>query len=354
MKNIIAPIDKELILTELNQDTFLRETNAGGNSIYVVNAHNSPNVMREIGRLRELTFREAGGGTGEEIDIDHYDTDEVPFQQLVVWNKTAEEIVSAYRYILGKDVPLVNGYPDTPTSKLFKFSPQFIQNEWQDCIELGRSFVQPKYQGTTNPRMGLFSLDNIWDGLGALTIDFPDAKYFFGKMTMYNNYNRVARNMILNFLSEKFPGNPDLIEPFEPVEVEKNIFKNTLKNETIKDSLRLLNESIRGLKTSIPPLIKTYLALSSTMQSFGASANPEFGPVEEICIMINISDIHEDKKKRHIKTYIRRERKFEKKNDILPSKSKRLERQQLRKSKKQDKLQNKMNQPEFPNQSYDN
>ena len=154
MKPIIDPIDKEILKSELTEDKFVRTTNACSNQIYSITAHDSPNVMREIGRLREITFRQAGGGTGEEVDIDHYDTDETPFRQLIVWNNKEEEIVSAYRYILGKDVPLnKNGYPDTPTSKLFQFSEEFIHGKWKECIELGRSFVQPKYQGTTNPRL---------------------------------------------------------------------------------------------------------------------------------------------------------------------------------------------------------
>lgn len=304
MKPIIAPIDKEILKSELTEDKFIRTTNACANRIFSITAHDSPNLMREIGRLREITFREAGGGTGEEIDVDHYDTDEVPFRQLIVWNDEEEEIVSAYRYILGKEVPLnAEGYPDTPTSKLFHFSEEFIHGKWQECIELGRSFVQPKFQGTTNPRLGLFSLDNMWDGLGALTVDFPEAKYFFGKMTMYNSYNRLARNMILNFLQTNFQGEESLVKPFHPVEVDKNVLKDILSTGTLKERFKTLNENVRNLKTSIPPLIKTYMSLSSTMQYFGASANPEFGPVEEIAILINIADIYEEKKTRHIISY---------------------------------------------------
>lgn len=221
MEKIIDPIDRELIKSELTEDKFLRTTNVGGNSIYLITAHNAPNTMLEIGRLREITFREAGGGTGLKVDIDEYDTAEVPFVQLLVWNDEAEEIISSYRYIQCKDVPLdANGYPHTPTSKLFRLSPKFIENEWQETIELGRSFVQPKYQGTNNPRLGLFSLDNLWDGLGALAVDHPEIKYFFGKMTMYDNYNRIARNWILTFLNKYFKGDDNLVVPFHPVTVD--------------------------------------------------------------------------------------------------------------------------------------
>ncbi len=293
MKEIIAPIDVNLIKKELTEDKLVRRTNAGNNLIYLIDAHDSPNTMREIGRLREYTFRTAGGGTGEEVDIDEYDTAEVPFKQLIVWSEESNEIISAYRFILGRDVPLdENGYPHTPTSKLFRFSEKFIKGEWQQTIELGRSFVQPKYQATNNLRLGLFSLDNIWDGLGALIVDYPEVKYFFGKMTMYNSYNRMARNMILTFLQKHFQGDPELVTPFAPAVVTRN--KRTildLFSHSLAEDFKILNKNIRDLKTSIPPLIKSYMSLSPSMRYFGASANPEFGPVEEIAILINVNEI---------------------------------------------------------------
>ena len=306
MKEIIPPVDTKLIEKELTADKFLRSTNVGNNSIYIVTAHDSPNVMREIGRLREFTFREAGGGTGNEVDIDEYDTAEIPFKQLIVWNNETKEIISSYRFILGKDVPLnENGYPHTPTSKLFHFSNKFIENQWQKTIELGRSFVQPKYQGTVNPRIGLFSLDNLWDAVGTLAVDYPDTKFFLGKMTMYDSYNRLARNLILIFLKKYFKGKKDLITPIHPaiIDKRKNVFRSIFRNGSYKEDFKVLNDNIRDLKTSIPPLIKSYMSLSRKMKCFGASANPEFGPVEEIAILIKIKDINEDKKKRYIYSY---------------------------------------------------
>ncbi|MCL2290061.1 MAG: GNAT family N-acetyltransferase [Bacteroidetes bacterium] len=306
MKKIIPPVDINLLEQELTEDKFLRVTNAGNNSIYIVTAHDAPNVMRELGRLRELTFRAAGGGTGKEMDIDEYDTAEVPFKQLIVWSNDNKEIVSSYRFIFGKEVPLdENGYPHTPTSKLFHFSKKFIEGKWLKTIELGRSFVQPKYQGTTNPRLGLFSLDNLWDGLGTLAVDYPDVKFFLGKMTMYNSYNRLARNLILFFLRKYFRGDKNLIAPIHAAtgDKRKQVFRSIFRNGTYKEDFKILNDNIRDLKTTIPPLIKSYMSLSSTMRCFGVSANPEFGPVEEIAIMIKIADINEDKKKRYIYSY---------------------------------------------------
>ena len=304
MENIIEPIDRKILEAELTQDHFLRKTNAADNDIYMIDAHNAPNVMLEIGRLREITFRAAGGGTGKSVDIDEYDTCEVPFKQLLVWNDKDKEIISSYRFILGRDVPLdENGYPHTPCSKLFRFSQKFIENHWQKTIELGRSFVQPKYQATNDSRLGLFSLDNMWDGLGTLVVDYPDQEYFFGKMTMYNSYNRVARNMILNFLEKRFKGDASLVTPFNPTQKSEKPLKKMFTGGTLAEDFKILNQNILDIKTTIPPLIKAYMSLSSTMQYFGASANEEFGEVEEIAILLTIKDIYEKKINRHINTY---------------------------------------------------
>ena len=307
MENIIEPIDRKILETELTPDRFLRKTNAADNDIYMIDAHNAPNVMLEIGRLREITFRTAGGGTGKSVDIDEYDTCEVPFKQLIVWNNKEKEIISSYRFILGRDVPLdENGYPHTPCSKLFRFSQKFIENQWQKSIELGRSFVQPKYQATNDSRLGLFSLDNMWDGLGTLVVDYPDQEYFFGKMTMYNSYNRVARNMILNFLEKRFKGDSSLITPFNPTQKSEKPLKEIFTGGTLAEDFKILNHNILDIKTTIPPLIKAYMSLSSTMQYFGVSANEEFGEVEEIAILLTIKDIYEKKISRHINTYQKR------------------------------------------------
>lgn len=307
MDDLIPRIDRDILKSELTPDRFLRKTNALDNEIYLVNANNAPNVMREIGRLREYTFRMAGGGTGKPLDIDEYDEGEHPFQQLIVWNENDQEIVSSYRFILGKDAPVdANGYPLTPCSKLFEFSEKYIHGDWQKTIELGRSFVQPQYQATQNPRVGLFSLDNMWDGLGTLVVDYPEIDYFFGKMTMYNSYNRLARNWILNFLSKRFPGDPDLVKPFVPTQKTPKVLKSIFTGNTAAEDFKILNQNIMDIKTTIPPLIKAYIQLSSTLQYYGASANEEFGDVEEIAIAIKIKDIYEKKSKRHISTYQRR------------------------------------------------
>ncbi|PKP15759.1 MAG: hemolysin, partial [Bacteroidetes bacterium HGW-Bacteroidetes-22] len=126
MQEVIPPVDRELLATELTENKFLRNTNYGSRQIFIVTHHDSPNIMREIGRLREISFRDAGGGTGSAIDIDEFDTTLVPFKQLIVWDPHDEEIVGGYRYIQLKDVD-VDEHDNflSPTAHLFKYSSRF-------------------------------------------------------------------------------------------------------------------------------------------------------------------------------------------------------------------------------------
>ena len=307
LKKIIKPVDKSLLKKELNPDRFVRLTNVGNNEIYIIDAHDSPHVMRELGRLREITFRVAGGGTGERMDIDDYDTAPAPFKQIVVWNPMDQDIVGSYRYIKGVDIKKnEEGYPLSPTSKLFEFSKEFISDYLPYCVELGRSFVQPKYQSLNNPRFGIYALDNIWDGLGTIIQDNPEIKYFYGKMTMYNAYNREARNLILYFLDRYFKGKDSLMKPVESadLEIDYPIVDALFSGLNYQEGFRVLNKKVRELNENIPPLIRIYMGLTSTMRCYGTSGNEEFGPVEETAILLNICDIYPEKLNRHVNSYI--------------------------------------------------
>jgi hypothetical protein len=306
MKKVVDAIDRYLLKTELTKNNFVRTTNNGTNQIYIITHHDSPNVMTELGRLREITFRAAGGGTGKEIDIDEYDIAEAPYKQLIVWNPDDEEIVGGYRFIKCCDAPVKNGVVQLATTELFEFSENFLQNYVPYTIELGRSFVQPKYQPSSENRKGLFSLDNLWDGLGAIVVDNPEIKYLFGKVTMYLHYNPQARDMILFFMNYYFPDKENLVRPHYPLPIKHDMssFENELKGLPYKEGHHLLNQNVRRLGENIPPLVNSYMNLSSTMKTFGTALNDHFGEVEETGILVTISDIHDTKKERHIKTYV--------------------------------------------------
>jgi hypothetical protein len=306
MQNIIDPVSKAALLDELSKERYVRKTNNGNNEIYIVTHHNSPNVMREIGRLREVTFRHAGGGTGKEIDIDEFDISAHPYQQLLVWNPTDKEIVGAYRFILCKDAEYINGKVQLATTELFKFHEAFYKGYLSETIELGRSFIQPQYQPSEQFRKGLFSLDNLWDGLGAIVVDNPSQKYFFGKVTMYTDFNVEARDMILSFMKHYFPDHDHLVEPIHSVELKTDVsgFLKEISSLDYKAGHALLNKHVRALGENIPPLVNAYMNLSSTMRSFGTAINPGFGGVEETGLMVTIPDIYESKKERHLNSYL--------------------------------------------------
>ena len=305
---IIAPIPKEVLLSELTPERQLRMTNKSSNEIYIVTAHNAPNVMREIGRLREVAFREAGGGTGKDCDIDEFDTCDNCYKQLIVWNPDEQEIIGGYRYIFGSDWELDDkGQPILATSHMFHFSERFIKDYMPYTIELGRSFVSLPYQSSRMGAKSLFALDNLWDGLGALTVINPNARYYFGKMTMYPSYIRKGRDMILYFLKKHFDDKERLIIPMKPLEIEadEKELEALFCGKNFNEDYRILNREIRSLGYNIPPLVNAYMTLSPTMKLFGTAINYGFGDVEETGILIAVDEILEQKRVRHIDSFIK-------------------------------------------------
>lgn len=300
---VIDSIDKSILKSELNEARFIRKTRKGDNEIYIVNVHNAPNTIQEIGRLREVTFRASGGGTGLPVDLDEFDTDDICYEQLIVWSPEDEEIIGGYRYILcEKSIVPDSDEIKLSTSHYFEFSEKFVKDYLPYTIELGRSFVQPNFQPSVNPRKGLFALDNIWDGLGALVVFNPTIKYFFGKVTMYPNYDRQSRDFLLHFMHMYFPDNENLMKPFEPLNqnYDKDFVNSQLKGLDFKDGFKVLNSFVRGHGENIPPLVNIYMNLSPTMKTFGTAVNSDFGAVEETGILVTIADIFEEKTERHI------------------------------------------------------
>ena len=303
MNPIIPKVDTELIEAELTPDRLLRRSNKGNNEIYVVDAFNAPNTMREIGRLREIVFRAAGGGTGLECDIDEFDTMEpTPCRQMIVWNPEDREIIGGYRFILGEDIRVEDGVPHIATAHMFHFSEQFLKEYLPATIELGRSFVVLNYQNTNGLPHSIYALDNLWDGLGALAKRYPQIKYLFGKVTMYPSYGEECRDMILGFMHRHFPDPDRLAWPIIPLESNAlgEKVQSMYKGECYKEDFKILNNFIRQHGKKIPPLVNAYMALSPTMRMFGTAINREFGDVEESGIFVTVADIFEEKKQRHM------------------------------------------------------
>jgi len=302
MTPIIEPIAREILQVELNKERFVRKTRKGDNEIYIVNQHNAPHVIQEIGRLREVTFRASGGGTGLAVDLDEHDTDAICYDQLIVWSPEDQEIIGGYRFIRCKDAIDDKGNIHLSTTHYFEFSDDFVTNYLPQTVELGRSWVQPNYQPTVNPKKGLFALDNIWDGLGAIVVNNPDIRYFFGKVTMYPTYNTQARDILLHFMHTYFPDNEHLMQPFHPLvqNYDKAAVSEKFAGLDFKEGFKVLNTLVKENSEFIPPLVNIYMNLSPTMKTFGTAVNPEFGNVEETGILVTIPDIYPEKKERHM------------------------------------------------------
>ncbi|NNJ55898.1 MAG: GNAT family N-acetyltransferase [Bacteroidia bacterium] len=301
---IAAPVPLEILKKELTEERFVRHTNKGNNMIYVVNHHNSPNVMREIGRLREVTFASAGGGTGKPLDIDEFDTSEHCYEQLIVWAPEAQEIIGGYRFIDCAKILTTNPI-ELSTRHYFSFSDKFKKEYLPYTVELGRSWVQPNFQPRAGSRKGIFALDNLWDGLGAIVVDNPHVKYYYGKVTMYTSYNTQARDALMYFMDTLFGDKEQLVQPLDSIEISTDIldFKESIKGLEYKEAHKVLNSYVRDRGENIPPLINSYMSLSPTMKSFGTAINKDFGGVEETGILVKIADIYDEKKARHVDTY---------------------------------------------------
>lgn len=305
MRPVIEKIDRQLLIDELTPDKLLRTTNKGGNEVYITDARESPNVMREIGRLREMTFRDAGGGTGLECDIDEFDTMECPCRQMIVWAPDVKEIIGGYRFILGEDVRIVDGRPKIACGHLFEFSPRFKEELLPHTIELGRSFVVTNYQNTklTRPK-AIYALDNLWDGLAAIVTLYPQVKYLFGKVTMYPSFGATGRDMVLGYMQRYFSDPDKLVWPIRPIESEASSPKvQNLFTGDPREDMHTLVRSLKELDRKVPPLVNAYMSLSPTMRVFGTAINDEFGDVEETGIFLKLSEIYEEKKQRHFQTF---------------------------------------------------
>ncbi len=299
MEAVIQPVDRALLLKELTPDKFIRETRKGNNYLFEVTANDSPMTMQEIGRLREISFRLGGGGTGKATDIDEYDTDpKSPYKQLIVWDPKDQEIIGGYRYINCGGLECEK----MATKELFNFSESFRNEYLPFTIELGRSFIQPNYQSTNLKRKSLYSLDNLWDGLGALVVKYSNIRYFFGKVTMYTSYNQSARNMLLHFLHKYFSDTEQLVLPVSPLvcDINNPYFRELFNNLDYKEGYKVLQKEIKRFGEHIPPLINSYMNLSPTMKMFGTAINCDFGGVEESGILININDIYPEKIERYV------------------------------------------------------
>lgn len=302
MKPIIPPVETELLVREL-EGHLLRPSNKADNLIYDITAHECPNVMREIARLREISYRDGGGATGNEMDIDEMDTMEKPYHQLIVWDPEHRQIVGGYRYLCCSEAEIRDGQPFITSAHLFHYSERFIRDYLPHTIEFGRAFVQPMYQQREMGVKALFALDNIWDGIGAVLYNHPELRWMIGKVTIYPDYNTTARELIYAYLNRYHIGEEGLFEPYKPF-LSNPLTADPFTGEDKQENYHILQRAVREQGTVIPPMFSAYLNLTNDLLFFGNAVNDELANVYETGIMVAIDTVYPEKKDRYITPYI--------------------------------------------------
>lgn len=294
METIISPIDKEILRREISSLKKIRNTGHGDNEIYIFSAAECPNLMREVGRLREEAFRLGGGGTGKDCDIDELDLDPEGYQQLISWDPRTCDILGGYRFIVcrSSDVSTLS------TEHYFTFSDKFRKEYLPHTIELGRAFVRA-YEGEA--MKSIYALDNLWDGIGALIMANTDIKYLLGKVTMYDSYNVEARNLLLYFLYKYLGDKETLLKGIHPLEstIDTEKMEQIFVGCSYDEDYKILRNTIREHNEIIPPMMNAYMNLSHDMRVFETIHNPELGNVYETGILVTIANIYPDKFKRY-------------------------------------------------------
>lgn len=321
MRTIIDPVPVELIKAELTKSKKLEDTNKGHNELYIVTWHDSPNVVKEIGRLRELTFREAGGATGKTVDLDEYDKMEKPYKQLIVWDPDNEAIIGGYRFLFGSDATFdEKGQPILASSHQFNFSKKFIKEYLPHVIELGRNFVAPAYQSSQNGAKSLFALDNLWDGLVAIIMKNPNLLYFFGKITVYPSYDHIAKDLIYHFLWKHFGDKNKLVRPWDDQAImpasDPELMNLIVNSDDLIEDYKLLRAATRMRGVNVPPNMTAYISITSHMLMFGTAVNRLMHKIEDTAVLIPFDEIYHDKKSRHIGAYLRFSLSKRKKNEV--------------------------------------
>jgi putative hemolysin len=292
-KNVIHPVSRKTIKQQLEKNILLGLT-SDRKKIFLIDSFSAPDVLKEISRLREITFRKVSEGTGKKMDLDKYDS---YYKHIVLWDEDELEIVGSYRIGIGKIIMKTLGVSGFYTSELFVHSSK-LQNMLLHSAELGRSFVQSKYWNTS-------ALDYLWQGIGVFLRDNPQIKYLFGGVSLSKNYSEEAKKNIIYFFNKWFGDNTSLSTaknkftiPLADVPELKSIYSsNDFKSEMIT-----LKNLLKHLGYSIPTLYKQYAELCEQdgIKFIDFCIDPDFNNCVDSLILVDVSKIKESKKLRYI------------------------------------------------------
>ncbi|WP_027857302.1 GNAT family N-acyltransferase [Marinobacterium jannaschii] len=300
-KTIAHPQDRQSLKQELREAQRLGET-SDGKKIYLFDFKPDSAVIAEIGRLREIAFRCVGEGTGEKKDLDQYDQ---YYRHLILWDEEELEIAGAYRlaesWKLDADQNLL--YSGT----LFNYSAQ-MKPYFEQGIELGRSFVQPKYWGKR-------SLDYLWYGIGAYLRNHPQVRYMYGPVSLSNAYPKAAKDMLIWFYRHYFSDQEDLGRSRSPYQIDSETERNMARlfsGDDYKADFRILKEQLEFLGVSVPTLYKQYSELCEPggvrFLDFGVDA--DFNYCVDGLVLVDMEYVKAKKRNRYLGTEVSRSPEF--------------------------------------------
>jgi len=293
-KNVIHPIDPKKIKRQLTAATLLQNIDNKKKVYLLSNNKLFPDVIKEIARLREITFRKIGEGTGDKLDTDIYDT---YYNHMVLWDEENLEIMGAYRIGVGSEIIEKQGVSGFYSSTLFNFSEQF-QFHLPYSVELGRSFIQAKYWNTN-------ALDYLWMGIGAYLAFNPRVQFLFGPVSVSNSFPLDAKEMIVHFYEKWYGNTYGLVmakNKYSIREDQKKNLSSIFNSNNYKEEVKLLKQNLRFFGMSIPPLYKQYTALCEPggAQFLDFGVDPDFQNCIDGFILIDIDLIKYSKKEKYI------------------------------------------------------
>jgi putative hemolysin len=289
---VVHPSDTKAVKKALYQSRLLGETR-DGKKIFLYQFQDDCPVMREIARLRELTFRTVEEGTGLALDLDKFD---IYYSHIVLWDDNDLEIVGAYRVGDGPAIMASHGVDGFYTQTLFDLRSEF-EAYLPRSIELGRSFVQPRYWGQ-------HSLDYLWYGIGAYLRERPDIKYLFGPVSISNAYPQAAKELIIGFYQQQFASDLQNTKARTPFVISQQCkaFAATEFSADYSTSFKILNSELKKLGVKVPTLYKQYveLCVDKGCHFVAFNIDPDFNNCIDGLIMVEVDKIAPKKRQRYI------------------------------------------------------
>lgn len=268
-----------------------------GKIIFLIERFDSSPIMREIGRLREVTFRAVGEGSGKRRDIDTFDQ---YYKHLILWDEDDLEIAGAYRFVDSKEVVETHGVKGLYSGSLFELNRKkctFLEQG----LELGRSFVQQKYWGKR-------SLDYLWYGIGAFLARNPQYRYLFGPVTISNSMPQLAKELLIYFYQLYFSKQADIVSSYNPFVFSKpvSVFEKEFGGNNYREDFKNLKSLLNNLGTAVPPLYKQYSELCEPggVSFLDFNVDPDFKNCVDGLVIVDIVKLKTKKRKRYMEDTI--------------------------------------------------